>query len=178
VILLPAEARAFLRRYALARAIAAIQGRAAPPPPAPAPAEVRVSRGLFVTVTVSEELRGCLGTVRGDGELLMAAGRFAAEAVTLDPRFRPVHEAELPRLHLEISVLTPPAVVADHALVEAGRHGVVVRHADRVGVLLPQVARRHGWDGPTLVRQAAQKAQIPEGDHAAASVEVFEAETF
>ena len=137
-----------------------------------------MSRGLFVTVTVEEELRGCLGTVRGDGELLVAAGRYAAEAATLDPRFRPVREAELPRLRLEISVLTPPAPVDDIASVQAGRHGVVVRHAGCVGVLLPQVARRYGWDGATLVRQAAVKAQIPEGDHAAASVEVFEAETF
>ncbi len=175
---LPAEARAFLRRYALARAIAAVLGRPVPPPPASAPAEIRESRGLFVTVTVEEELRGCLGTVAGDGELLAAAGRYAAEAATLDPRFRPVHEAELPRLRLEISVLTPPTPVDDIASVLAGRHGVVVRHAGRVGVLLPQVARRHDWDGATLVRQAAVKAGIPEGDHAAASVEVFETETF
>ena len=175
---LSVEVRAFLRRYALARAIAAVMRRPVPPPPAPAPAEVRVSRGLFVTVTVEEELRGCLGTVRGDGELLAAAGRYAAEAAILDPRFRPVHEAELPRLRLEISVLTVPTPVDDVASVVAGRHGVVVRHAGRVGVLLPQVARRYDWDGATLVRQAAAKAEIPEGDHAAASVEVFEAETF
>jgi hypothetical protein len=175
---LSAETRAFLRRYALARAIAAIMGRPAPPPPAPAPAEVHVSRGLFVTVTIEEVLRGCLGTVRGDGDLLAAAGRYSAEAVTLDSRFRPVLEAELPRLRLEISVLTPPAPVDDIASIEGGRHGVVVRHAGRVGVLLPQVGRRHGWDGATLVREAAVKAEIPEGDHAAARVEVFEAETF
>lgn len=175
---LPAEARAFLRRYALARAIAAIKGLAPPAAPSPVPEELRQNRGLFVTVSVEGQMRGCLGTVAGSQELIAAAGRYAGDAARLDPRFRPVHADELPRLRLEITVLGPLTPAPDLLAIECGRHGVVVRHDDRVGVLLPEVARRHGWDGPTLVRQAALKAQIPEKDHMSARVEVFEAETF
>jgi len=175
---LPVEARALLRQHALACAIASVRGRPRPLPPASPGEPLRVRRGAFVSVYVGDELRGCLGSVEPRGELLPEVGRLAGEAATEDTRFARIEPDELRRLDVEISVLGPCAAVADARAVDAGRQGVVVRHGARVGVLLPQVGARHGWDGATLVREAARKAGIEPHEEAGLSIEVFEADVF
>ncbi len=133
---------------------------------------------MFVSVFVAGELRGCIGSVRGEDGLMVATERLAAEAAIRDDRFRPVHPDELPRLSVKLSVLSAPRAIDDAGGVEGGRHGVVVRHGERCGVLLPQVAKQKGWDGRRLVREAAVKAGIPETARPGMSIEVFEAQEF
>jgi len=176
---LPAEARARLRQHALAAVVAALRGRPRPaPPPGPGDPRLAAARGVFVSVYVGDELRGCLGSVEARDPLLAEVGRLAAQAACEDPRFRAIHPGELPALRVEISVLGECRRVAGPGEVEPGRHGVVVRRGDRTGVLLPQVGARHGWDGATLVRQAAVKAGIAPDEPGALSIAVFEAEVF
>lgn len=176
-ILSPNE-RAYLRQRALVCTVAAIRGRPAAQALPEAPETLEAPRGVFVSIYVAEELRGCMGSIRGREGLLTDTERLAADAAIRDERFRPVHPDELPRLRVNLSVLTVPWAVADAGAVEAGRHGVVVRHGEACGVLLPQVAQRYGWDGRRLVREAAVKAGIPEAARIEMSIEVFETEEF
>ncbi len=86
---------------------------------------------------------------------------MALQAAFHDPRFDPVAAAELPRLTIEISVLTPARPVAGPADVVPGRDGVVLRKGGRSAVFLPQVATEQGWDRDTLLTQLARKAGLP-----------------
>jgi len=175
---LTGDERAYLRHRALVCTVAAIRGRSAARPLPDFPATLTAPRGVFISVYVAAKLRGCMGSIRGEEGLLIATERLAADAAIRDERFRPVHPDELPRLSLKLSVLTVPFAVADAGAVESGRHGVVVRHGEACGVLLPQVATRYGWDGRRLVREAAVKAGIPEAARIEMNIEVFEAEEF
>src|ERR1700732_1001388 len=62
-------------------------------------------RGVFVTLHVRGELRGCIGTTENDEPLGEAIVRCAASAALHDLRFSPVRADELGDLQIEISVL-------------------------------------------------------------------------
>jgi uncharacterized protein (TIGR00296 family) len=88
--------------------------------------------------------------------------RDAAVAAALDdPRFPPVVAAEVPALHLEISILEPPVELPDPAGFEAGRHGIVVERGARRGLLLPQVAPEMGWGAEQMLTGVCHKAGLP-----------------
>ena len=61
----------------------------------------------FVTLTINEQLRGCIGTLEAYRPLVedLAANAFAA--AFRDPRFAPLNEHEYPQLEYHISVLNP-----------------------------------------------------------------------
>src|SRR5512138_1501800 len=78
-----------------------------------------------------------------------------------DPRFSPVTAEELPRLQVEISILSRLVPVQDVREVEVGRHGLQISRDGRHGLLLPQVAAEFGWDRETFVRHTCLKAGLP-----------------
>ena len=172
------EARAWLKRHALAAALAAVRGGKPSPVPADPPEEILGRRGVFVTVRVGSQLRGCMGTLRGEEGLIEATGRLAVAATVGDDRFSPVREQELVHMELELSVLGALQPITSPREITAGRHGVAVSHGTRLGVLLPHVAVARGWSGEQFVEAAAHKAGIARDAVAQTRLERFEAEVF
>lgn len=130
-------------------------------PPAPPPGVLHRSLGAFVTFKKNGHLRGCIGSLLGDGPLYLTVARMARAAAFEDPRFPPVTAAEVPELELDISVLGPLTRCPDPSLVRVGRHGLLVRQGFRSGVLLPQVPVEWGWDRETFLAQTCHKAGLP-----------------
>ncbi|NHZ45701.1 AmmeMemoRadiSam system protein A [Nitratidesulfovibrio liaohensis] len=129
--------------------------------PAPPPGVLHRSLGAFVTFKKDGHLRGCIGSMVGDGPLYLTVARMARAAAFEDPRFPPVTAAEAPSLELDISVLGPLTRCPDPSLVRVGRHGLLVRQGYRSGVLLPQVPVEWGWDRETFLAQTCRKAGLP-----------------
>ena len=95
-----------------------------------------------------------------------------------DPRFLPVTAEEAPELQVEISVLSPLRPVAPQEVV-VGRHGLVVSHGSRRGLLLPQVAVEQEWDATTFLEQTCLKAGLPaDAWKQGATLQAFTAEVF
>ncbi len=94
----------------------------------------------FVTLTEKGALRGCIGSLKPREPLLLSVIHNAALAGSQDPRFTPVQPSELPRIDLEISILSLPRRVMDAGQVHRGE-GVILSAAGNSGVFLPQV-----WD--------------------------------
>jgi len=95
-----------------------------------------------------------------------------------DPRFPPVRAAELDMLQLEISVLSPMFTIAPEDVV-VGKHGLLISHGGRRGLLLPQVAPEWGWDRETFLAQTCRKAGLPPDQwRHGAKIEAFTAEVF
>ena len=135
--------------------------------------------GAFVTIRHNNRLRGCLGSVERDEPLVEVVARCAGDAATRDPRFPPLPLDELPEVVLEISVLSPFEPVEDPAEVEVGRHGLLVEHGKRRGLLLPQVPTEWGWDRETFLSQTCVKAGLaPDAWRTGASLFTFEAHVF
>jgi uncharacterized protein len=113
--------------------------------------------GLFVTINHlsehgEEHLRGCIGFPFPGQGLYQSVVEAAIGAATIDPRFSPLVESELPRIIFELSLLTPPQPIQvvhpreyyDH--IKIGRDGLILRWENGSALLLPQVAKRFGWD--------------------------------
>lgn len=153
------------------------EGRA--PEPKSANEALQTPQGAFVTITIGGELRGCIGTFREDTPLYRTVAQMAVAAAKEDPRFPPLTAAELPRIHLEISALTPMKPVADVREIEVGRHGLYITRGFNSGVLLPQVATEYGWDRTTFLEQTCRKAGLPKNAwQEGAKILSFEAEVF
>lgn len=154
-----------IRLLALARqtAEAHITGQPLPPPITADEPPFNELRGLFVTFHVAGRLRGCIGTFQPDRPLGRLVGEMALRSLR-DPRFvfSPIRADELPRLEVEISVLSPMWRSHDPlAEMTPGVHGLLVQHGGRGGCFLPQVAMDTGWDaGQMLANCCEHKAGL------------------
>jgi hypothetical protein len=118
--------------------------------------------GAFVTLKEHGKLRGCIGRMEAGGPLCTTVRDVAIAAAVEDRRFSPVTKEELPRLSIEVSVLSPLRRVSGPAEVNIRKHGVVVESNGRSGVFLPQVARDTGWTRDVLLSELCeQKAGLP-----------------
>lgn len=147
----------------------------------PAPNErLTQTFGAFVTLTLDGNLRGCIGHVIGDAPLWDTVIEMARAAAFQDPRFAPLDPEEFQRIELEISILSPLSECPDPAEVQVGRHGLLINHAGRSGLLLPQVPVEWGWDRETFLAQTCRKAGLPTDawQDPAATIFWFEAEVF
>jgi AmmeMemoRadiSam system protein A len=121
----------------------------------------RKAGGVFATLEVDGELRGCIGFCRSDEPLLTLARRAVVGAAFDDSRFLRVSVEEVPLLSISITVLAPPVPVKDLSEVVIGRDGLVIERGPFRGLLLPQVAERQGWCAEVFVRETCRKAGLP-----------------
>ena len=137
-------------------------------------------RACFVSIKKANgDLRGCIGTIVPvqsslDREII----ENAISSSTRDPRFPAMTSAELPSVVFSVDVLGEPERIADRAMLDAKRWGVIVSKGMRRGVLLPdlegvdtvdyqlEIACRKagisGMDGVTIERFAVER--YPESD--------------
>jgi len=99
----------------------------------------------FVTLHLDGELRGCIGSIDARRPLGDDVARNAQAAAYRDPRFPPVSAEELPRLQVEVSVLSPrePLPVASEsealARLRPGIDGIALEYGAASATFLPQV---------------------------------------
>ena len=104
-------------------------------------------RGTFVTLTIGNALRGCIGHIIPQESLLEGIRVNAINAAFHDPRFRPLSRDEWDRVKVEISVLTDPVPLhysGVEDLLEKLRpavDGVIIKKGFHQATFLPQV-----WD--------------------------------
>jgi len=125
--------------------------------------DLRSPRGVFVSVHVDGDLRGCIGIVSPVLPLIDTVMSCAVSAATGDMRFAPLTIGELSRAVFEISVLSPSVAVQHHGEIIAGTHGLIITHGGRTGLLLPQVATQHGMTADQFLEAVCQKAGLAAG---------------
>lgn len=135
--------------------------------------------GVFVTLKEDGELRGCIGNILPYANLTRSIWGRAQDAALEDSRFAEVQPSELPRLVVEISVLTRPQKIGSSSEIVLGQHGIILKKQGRTAVFLPQVAPEQGWNLEQTLGALCQKAGL--SAHAwksDAQLEVFEAQVF
>jgi MEMO1 family protein len=106
---------------------------------------LRMNCGAFVTLNENGNLRGCIGRF-GDSQPLYRVVEEMAEAAAFeDPRFNSVAKSELPKIEIEISVLSPMKRI--HSIDEFTLHkqGIYISKHGMSGTFLPQVADETNW---------------------------------
>lgn len=99
----------------------------------------------FVTLKIEGELRGCIGSIEARRTLGEDVARNAHAAAYRDPRFPAVSADEVPRLAVEVSVLSErePLAAADErdalSLLRPGIDGIYLEYEGLSSTFLPQV---------------------------------------
>jgi AmmeMemoRadiSam system protein B/AmmeMemoRadiSam system protein A len=144
-------------------------------------------QGVFVTlnridpddVHAKGRLRGCIGQPEPAFPLYYGTVQAALDAALRDSRFEPVAAAELSRLEVEVTVLSPRRKVASWRDIHLGTHGIVLQKGDKAALFLPQVAPEHGWTLEQTLAALAEKAGLPpDGWKDGASFSVFTGQVF
>jgi AmmeMemoRadiSam system protein A len=170
------------RRYLLALARTAIAEAITTAPGAkegqqqvaePFPELSKITAGVFVSLHISDALRGCIGYLEGMQPLPPAVQDTARAAALRDPRFEPVREDELKEIDIEISVLSPLEQIFEPKEISIGSDGLMVRSGKQQGVLLPQVAIRAGFDARAFLEHTCLKAGLPKDAWKLPHTEIF-----
>ena len=131
-------------------------------------AALQRKQGVFVTLHKNQQLRGCIGSLTATEAIVDGIRKNALHAAFQDYRFPALTSAELPDLHIEISILTEPEPL-DYTgpedlvrLLRPGIDGVILKGAGgEQATFLPQV-----WQQLPLTDQflghLCRKAGLPE----------------
>jgi len=117
--------------------------------------------GVFVTLRIGDDLRGCVGYIEPLFPLALATREVAVKAALEDPRFMPLTLSDLKMVTIEMSVLSPLSQLRDVETIVIGTHGLVIDAGYRRGLLLPQVATEYHWDRKQFLKQVSIKAGLP-----------------
>ncbi len=104
-------------------------------------------RGVFVTLTRREALRGCIGSMESSEPLARGVADSAFGAAFRDPRFPALQHHEFTDTHIEISILSPmeplPAESREALLaaLAPGIDGLLLEEGRHRSTFLPKV-----WD--------------------------------
>ena len=101
--------------------------------------------GVFVTLHLNGNLRGCIGRFTSSSTLHATIREMAQSAAFSDPRFPSLSRNEAHRIDIEISVLSPLKKIASIDEFKLGRDGIYMIKGSHHGTFLPQVATETGW---------------------------------
>jgi len=137
------------------------------------------SGGVFVTLKLDGELRGCIGRLSSSAPIGSTVTQMAKAAAFEDPRFPPLTEKEFNRIEIEISRLSNFSPIKAKDVV-VGLHGLMLSLKARSGLLLPQVPIEQGWDREAYLSGLCRKAGLADGswNNTNARLEAFTAEVF
>ena len=117
--------------------------------------------GAFVTLTIHNELRGCIGFLEAPNKKLIDTITEAAKRAAFnDPRFRPLSHKELMDIKIEISILSPFSPIKSYDEIKLGIHGLLLDEEDTRALLLPQVATEHNFTLQDFLSAICQKGGI------------------
>ena len=123
--------------------------------------------GVFVTLNIEHQLRGCIGYPypMEDMSLGEALADAAVSAATRDPRFPRVTKAELGNIRIEVTILSQPELLKCKPAerpqhIKIGRDGLIIEYGLYKGLLLPQVPVEWRWDATEFLENLCLKAGI------------------
>jgi len=100
-------------------------------------------QACFVTLTLNNQLRGCIGSLLPHQSLYQDVVENSANAAFHDPRFLPLTKSELKQVKIEISILSIPKKLkyknSQDLLKKIKSKGVIIKHGWNSATYLPQV---------------------------------------
>lgn len=137
--------------------------------------KLKTDTATFVTLKISGDLRGCIGSLEPVEPLYLSIHHNAINAALHDYRFGPVQPAELPKLEIDVSVLSPLREIPSLDDFKLGQHGIILSKGMSRAVFLPEVAPEQGWTREDTLTHLSRKAGLPyDAWRSGARFQVFE----
>ena len=112
--------------------------------------------GVFVTLHLNGNLRGCIGRFTSPSSLHSTIREMARSAAFEDPRFPALSKKEATEIEIEVSVLSPLKRIQSIDEFKLGRDGIYMRKGYNHGTFLPQVAKETGWNTEEFLGHCAR----------------------
>ena len=112
--------------------------------------------GVFVTLNLNGNLRGCIGRFTSPSSLHSTIREMARSAAFDDPRFPALSKKEAPEIEIEVSVLSPLKRIQSIDEFKLGRDGIYMIKGYNHGTFLPQVAKETGWNTEEFLGHCAR----------------------
>lgn len=112
--------------------------------------------GAFVTLTINQQLRGCIGYIIGREPLFDTVCAAAIHAAVNDPRFTALKKTEFEKIDIEISILSEFVPIKSYDEIVIGKHGLYLDEGGG-GLLLPQVATEHNLNRDQFLSAVCNK---------------------
>lgn len=125
---------------------------------------LREPAAVFVTLTINDDLRGCIGTMESGVALAANVANYAHAAAFSDSRFSPLTATEFDSIHIHISVLSPMEPVSFQSETELidkirpGIDGLLFEDTGHRATFLPSV-----WEKIPEPREFLRKLKIKAG---------------
>ncbi len=122
-------------------------------------------RASFITLTIQNELRGCIGSLQAHEPLLENLIHNTCAAALHDPRFKPVSNQEFDDINIHVSILTTAETMninTEQELLEQltpGVDGLILSEGTRSATYLPSVWEQLP-DKASFVKQLKLKAGL------------------
>lgn len=135
-------------------------------PPVDLPEIFKEKLGIFVTLNLNSNLRGCIGYPEPYMSLIDGLLDVSIAAAFDDPRFYPLSPEEFKEVKIEISVLTKPELIEVNTYedyiktITIGQDGLIIENSGHRGLLLPQVPLEQNWDIITYLQNLCYKAGL------------------
>lgn len=124
-------------------------------------------QGVFVTLNLDGNLRGCIGFPEPVYQLYKAVSEAAMSAAFNDPRFNALTKEEFDRIKIELSVLTVPEMIKSNPSpleyldkIKIGEDGLIIKSEHGSGLLLPQVFPEYNCDSNKALEMTCEKAGL------------------
>jgi len=122
---------------------------------------LKTNRATFVTLKIQGELRGCIGSLMPVAPLYESVHDNAINAALRDPRFSAVRPSELPKLEVDVSILSPIRDIESLKEFKIGQQGIILEKGFARAVYLPEVALEQGWTVEQTLSSLSLKAGLP-----------------
>ncbi len=116
--------------------------------------------GVFVTLRIKNDLRGCIGYIFSKLPLFETVRDAAKQSAFNDPRFIPLTSGELEKIDIEISILSIPLPINSYDEIKLGVHGLLLEEGSHKSVLLPQVATENNLGLEEFLSILCEKAGL------------------
>ena len=122
---------------------------------------LKAETATFVTLKIKGHLRGCIGSLSPVDPLYLSVHENAINAALRDPRFNAVQSAELSRITVDVSILSPIRDIASITEFQLGKQGIILEKGMHRAVYLPEVATEQGWTVEETLASLSEKAGLP-----------------
>jgi|SRR3989344_3450911 len=103
----------------------------------------KTKAGVFVTLTIKDQLRGCIGTIEARDTIENSVISNAINAAFYDPRFEKLSREELKQTKIEISILSETTnliyTTPEDLLKKLNKQGIIISYNKNKALFLPQV---------------------------------------
>jgi hypothetical protein len=130
------------------------------------PKPLQEQKASFVTLTIQDQLRGCIGSIFAQNPLAVDVAENAFNAAFRDPRFSPLKKEEFSLIEIKISVLSPfEKINAKNlkelfSIIREYKDGIYLKSPDGRATFLPDV-----WEKvpskEVFIQELYRKAHLP-----------------